>query len=741
MEISFFNKITQTENPSKTSIDSFLNSVKLGTWKAQVDEIRSHSDPALIAEKKRNLPYVTISGEFSKRNNDGLIRHSGFICIDIDKIENTGELFGRVITDQFVYAAFRSASGNGIAIVIKIDPKKHLDSFLGLEKYFADKFEVMIDKSCKDVSRPRFVSYDPDCQINPHAETFKIYLKKDDKKRTPVNAITGQNDINHILEQIQRRAIDLTHSSYFRFLEIGFAIGSEFGEAGRDIFHCVVQNSIKYNREKADRQYTNCLKSNNSGITIATFYHFCKEEGISIITEATRRMTTISAIAKKSGRGVFDAVRILTEIEGFDKEEAKEIAEKVFNNDEIGKENTLGKLDQIEQFLLQNYDLKRNEITRFVENTGKEIDSTFSNSVYIRLRKLVDDSIKFEEVDKLIHSDFTADYNPLKEFFEKRKEIDCDGEIDRFIECLDSPTGLEAGTLFPEYKKVFFKKWLVGLVASIFDKHSPLCLVLTGGQNTGKTEFFRRLLPSELFPYYAESKLDAGKDDEILMTQKILILDDEFGGKSKLESKRFKELTSKQYFTLREPYGRKNVRLRRMAVLAGTSNETEILNDPTGNRRIIPLEVNRIDFEKYNSCDKVKLLCDAYKLLISGFQYELTKDEIKALNRNTAGFEQVRAEKELVISYIKLPEYQPNGIGIRYMQTTEIKDYIEKQTQQKINIYKLSQELKALGFEQMRRKINGLSSRVWAVVLPERNEIEQEEVVLFGKSNDLDLPF
>jgi predicted P-loop ATPase len=249
------------------------------------------------------------------------------------------------------------------------------------------------------------------------------------------------------------------------------------------------------------------------------------------------------------------------------------------------------------------------------------------------------------------------------------------------------------------------------------------------------------LLPSELFPYYAESKLDAGKDDEILMTQKILILDDEFGGKSKLESKRFKELTSKQYFTLREPYGRKNVRLRRMAVLAGTSNETEILNDPTGNRRIIPLEVNRIDFEKYNSCDKVKLLCDAYKLLISGFQYELTKDEIKALNRNTAGFEQVRAEKELVISYIKLPEYQPNGIGIRYMQTTEIKDYIEKQTQQKINIYKLSQELKALGFEQMRRKINGLSSRVWAVVLPERNEIEQEEVVLFGKSNDLDLPF
>ena len=40
-------------------------------------------------------------------------------------------------------------------------------------------------------------------------------------------------------------------------------------------------------------------------------------------------------------------------------------------------------------------------------------------------------------------------------------------------------------------------------------------------QENGKTEFFRRLLPAKLKPFYSESKLDRDKDDEILMCQKL----------------------------------------------------------------------------------------------------------------------------------------------------------------------------------------------------------------------------
>jgi len=64
-------------------------------------------------------------------------------------------------------------------------------------------------------------------------------------------------------------------------------------------------------------------------------------------------------------------------------------------------------------------------------------------------------------------------------------------------------------------------KWLVSVVASAYGNYSPLVLVLSGErQGTGKTHFFRYLLPKKLRYLFGESKMDNGKDDEILMTKK-----------------------------------------------------------------------------------------------------------------------------------------------------------------------------------------------------------------------------
>ncbi len=93
-----------------------------------------------------------------------------------------------------------------------------------------------------------------------------------------------------------------------------------------------------------------------------------------------------------------------------------------------------------------------------------------------------------------------------------------------------------------------------------------------------------------------------------------------------------KELTSKQTFTLREPYGRVNVDLNRLAVLCGTTNDIEILNDPTGNRRLLPFEIESIDYEKYNAVDKTDLLMEAYQYYKDGVKWELTPSNFARLN-------------------------------------------------------------------------------------------------------------
>ena len=201
----------------------------------------------------------------------------------------------------------------------------------------------------------------------------------------------------------------------------------------------------------------------------------------------------------------------------------------------------------------------------------------------------------------MIYSDFTEHYNPFLEYIEKHSHLNTTGNIDRLIDCITSDT--------PGYG-LFIRKWLLCIPASIHGHPVRLVLALLGRQYTGKTEWFRRLLPTSLSRYYGESKMDAGKDDELLMCNKLILMDDEMGGKSKVDEKRFKELTSKSIFSLRAPYGRYNEDHKRLALLCGTSNDPEVINDPTGNTRILPINIISMDHEAYNAIDKDELLME-----------------------------------------------------------------------------------------------------------------------------------
>ena len=193
-------------------------------------------------------------------------------------------------------------------------------------------------------------------------------------------------------------------------------------------------------------------------------------------------------------------------------------------------------------------------------------------------------------------------------------------------------------------------------------------------------------------------------------------MDDEMGGKSKKEASLLKELTSKQVFSLREPYGRNNVDLKRLAVLCGTTNESEILNDPTGNRRIIPINVLSIAHAEYNAIDKTDVLIEALHLYRSGFAYKLDKDDIRILSENTTSFEQSSLEADLLNRHFERPETQEVGGNNTFMTGSEIKSEIEKRTLQKLNHIRLGMELRRAGWEPKTRKRNGMPVKGYWVI-------------------------
>jgi len=121
MEISIFKNINHTKGTDRTTILDFLSQVKFGKWEEIAKKINSIEDKKERQEAKKKVPYVTISGAFDYRSASSLLAHSGFVCMDIDDIDDIDKTFEQLKNDSFTYGAFRSISGRGIAVIVKID--------------------------------------------------------------------------------------------------------------------------------------------------------------------------------------------------------------------------------------------------------------------------------------------------------------------------------------------------------------------------------------------------------------------------------------------------------------------------------------------------------------------------------------------------------------------------------------------------------------------------------------------
>lgn len=702
IRLSLYKHYSYVKSTDETDLSLFLEDIRNGKWQDIVLPIRAERDEEKRKKLKNKLPAVTVSGLFSERKDACLIQHSGFITIDIDKLNESVETVKQTLShDPHTYAAFTSASGTGLCLFFRIDGSRHREAFAGIEAYFYDTYRLIVDGSCRNESRLRFATFDPHIYINPAAAVFKRYLPKEKNAKTP-QVVVVKDDFEAIVAQLADKNICEEYADWRR---VGYGLADEFKETGRQYYHTLSAQSSKYEEDVCDKMYSNILKYIGAGkekATIATVYWYAKMHGIAFYSDETKKILSSATTLVKSGLKEDAIVTTLQKYDNIDPAVSLPIVRQAIAlRVEVTNDSTV---DKIESWLRYNYEFTRNTITRKVLVFNRELNDTEFNSIFVAARKVFDTDATAEILDKIIHSSFTPDYDPFKHFFSINQH-DETGFIDEYIDCFTTDKR--------DYFDFYFNKWLVGLVSSALGEHCPLMLVYTGRQGSGKTQAFRDLLPPALASYYAESKLDLGKDDEILMTKKLIICDDEMGGKNKVESRRLKELTSKQTFTIRVPYGRHSEDLRRLAMLCGTANDKRVIVDPTGNRRIIAVDVQKIDFARINRVDRTMLLMEAYRLLQSGFTHHLTSLEQADLNKDKEDFNDYSLEYELINTLI-LP---PTDAHFEELSATEIKIQLEHKTTQKLNLNKLGSELQRLGYKQEIKRIDGQVKRVYRVTV------------------------
>lgn len=729
--ISLFNSFPKKGQPhyvsEHISITDFVNKIKYGSWKHLIEPIRAEKDKEKRNAMKRGLPAATVSGVFEERKEELLIEHSGFIQIDIDEYTNREKLQ----QDPYTYCLFNSVSGNGLCLFVKVNPDKHKESFKWLQDYYYKSYGIVVDPAPQNPASLRFVSYDPTLFINEKAKISRTLVSKFKKRQSIPIVLTGEK-IADLVSEIASSGKDIA-PDYQTYLHLSFAL-STLGEEGREYFHAICQNSEKYNRDQAEKQFDIALKRNKTGISIGTFYWLAKENGFNVSNENNKFISSL-AIAKKSGRTKEGASQQLQQLNGLDANTANLLVEEVFSRNDITINTATGDvenlIDSLINFMEMNHKIRKNAITGMVEENGVEVNRERLNTIYLRARMFFNSKdVTKDLIESIIFSDNTPTFNPITEFINKNSHLKSTGNIDALIASIKSPT--------PQ-KEMFIRKWLLGMIAAYDGVPVRYVLSLVGGQNTGKTEWFRRLLPKELKKYYAESKLDAGKDDEILMCQKLIVMDDEMGGKSKQDEKRFKELTSKAVFSLRAPYGRHNEDFKRLAILCGTSNDPEVINDPTGNTRILPVEVITIDHKKYNDIDKKELFMEIFRAYDNGESWQLNKEDLMQLELISSDFETTPYEHQLITRFFKYPESSLIG---EWMTATDIKNHIETFTKQKImSLKKLGIELRKIFGKPTAKKQNGNVNSCYFVQKIHEGQSSYNHLTTSETPENIDVPF
>src|SRR3990167_8711468 len=178
-EISLFTPALNKAPSANFTVDDFITGIKFGKWKSEVESVRNEPSAEIRKKLKLGVSGVTVSGTFTERKEINLVSHSGFIAIDIDGFTEKNAL----LKDIYTYALFSSISNSGLCVVVKVDGKKHKESFNWLQSYYFSSYGITVDPAPSNPASLRFVSYDPQCFINDGSQKSKTTTRKQNKPR------------------------------------------------------------------------------------------------------------------------------------------------------------------------------------------------------------------------------------------------------------------------------------------------------------------------------------------------------------------------------------------------------------------------------------------------------------------------------------------------------------------------------------------------------------------------------
>ena len=344
---------------------------------------------------------------------------------------------------------------------------------------------------------------------------------------------------------------------------------------------------------------------------------------------------------------------------------------------------------QTDEFMKRRYDFRYNTQVGEVEYRERHsfrfrfspIDKRTLNSIALDAQS---EGIPLwdRDISRYIYSNRIPVFNPLEDYLYDLPHWDGKDRI-RALAGLVPCTN-------PYWQELFYR-WFLSMVAhwrGVDRQHgnstSPL---LVGPQGYRKSTFCRIILPPELrFGYTDSIDFKSKQEAERYLGRFFLINIDEFDQINVSQQGFLKHLLQKPVANLRKPHGNTIREMRRYASFIGTSNQKDLLADPSGSRRFICIEV--IAPIKTNATINYKqLYAQAMEAIYKGERYWLDDEDEKILKQTNREFEQASPLEQLFHCYLRPAEEEEGG---EWMTSMQILNYLQTKTRDRLAINKVA---------------------------------------------------
>lgn len=256
---------------------------------------------------------------------------------------------------------------------------------------------------------------------------------------------------------------------------------------------------------------------------------------------------------------------------------------------------------------------------------------------------------------------------------------------------------------------IYLKKTLLAAVARIMEpgcQHDAVTVLVGRKHGTGKSSFWRELFSR---PWFSDQLGEASKaEDDISKIHQFwgLEISELESIYKKKETAALKKFISAGWDVYRAPYARSSKEHPRRSILVGTTNEEEVLTDPTGNRRfwMVPTK-GMVPLQKLIA-ERDELWAAAYALYKSGARWELSEEEKELQLRANEEFRQLDPWESILERYCSTKDT---------IKSDDLYDVLKIEiNQQNSGISRrIAVIMKNLGWEQDRVRCGKYRERVW----------------------------